>query len=951
MLVAFSAMGQVNYLDHITNKPVGETETLLTLETYDPPNYEVVANLTSQVMIIKFRNIKLGEISDLIVFRDPLLSGIQIQKVDKEEFWVKIRAKRNDLKYEILPQKRGSNLIRIKFTKPVQDKEVYDGVELTDMLRELAKGKEKLILSFDKPVQYDVIRDNTTAGAKLKVRMIGTRMVDGLIIPGAGTDMLEGIQLESRGKYLLMVISPKKYVLKLGKQTLKNPHRVILELTEDLARPVAEEKLVSSKEQVETDKMTDEEKKKAVFVSGKLEEAEHQFRIGRFKTAGLLFKNVYNFDPKSEIGVRAAFRSADSYYQAEIGRGDDADEDFVVQEYRTAINAALVADLGYEDVPRAYYNMGRAYLNKKYYADAFNQFEIILNFYADSPYSADSQFKEGLIHLNMFRYQKAVDTLNKFIKENSTAPQVSIALYKIGESQFQLKKYKEAKASFDRAWTMNGNYMKQDAELMFHMGEAYFENQDYHTARAIYEQLIDLYPKETFSNLVAIRIGDFLRAEDKVDDAIAAYEKAIVKYTKELLLIGKLRIANLKAEMPEPGPYKEAMQNYDFIINEHPLSDQVEEAMLRRGLTLALFHHYPEAVVKLEEFCKKYPDSIFVKHRIIHDRILDSIEDYITDYYQQDKYLDALGVFEQYERKYYLRPTESACYSKDGKTDEYQIRVDPILDRAPLFLIADSYYRLNLADKALGVMDLILKDEKDPLSSLVTFNKGRILESLEQPDDAQKVYAEFITKYPTHSFAPMVKKALGDAYYKVHKFDRVDRAIRIYNQTIRDYQDSEDPLEREIIPECWFALGNVYQAIGQYDNAIASFKKGLATYEHPLQDQDVQDYVIDTFYILGNLYYELNQMPEAMEVYEKAIKIWPNSEKTPWAKYQKGQIYVRYNQKDKALQIFEELESMAKDYPDALWGPLAMESRKAMINDLKFDKYLTRTPDASGKLP
>ncbi|OGG97857.1 MAG: hypothetical protein A2508_10480 [Candidatus Lambdaproteobacteria bacterium RIFOXYD12_FULL_49_8] len=60
---------------------------------------------------------------------------------------------------------------------------------------------------------------------------------------------------------------------------------------------------------------------------------------------------------------------------------------------------------------------------------------------------------------------------------------------------------------------------------------------------------------------------------------------------------------------------------------------------------------------------------------------------------------------------------------------------------------------------------------------------------------------------------------------------------------------------------------------------------------------------------------------------------------------------MRYNQKDKALQVFEELESMAKDYPDALWGPLAMESRKAMINDLKFDKYLTRTPDASGKLP
>lgn len=942
-LYAQQAEEQTNFIDRLSNQPKGELESVLTIESFEPPDYELVANLEAKILTIKFRGTKLGEIGDLLVFRDPLIAGVQLQRVDRHEYWAKVRLKHDNLTFKVLPQERGSKLVQIQFNKPPEAKDQYEGVELVDMLRELAPTKETLILTFDKPVQYDIIRDNTAPGGLIKVRMIGARMTDGLIVPGAPTDMLKGLEVENRGKYLLMVIRPKEYVLKVEKKTLTKPPRVILELVEDKDTPLSEQELITTKAQVEAEKKSEEDELRQNFVNRKLEEAEQQYRLGRFKKSGLMFKNIYNFAPTSEIGVRAAFRSADSFYQWEIAQ-KVPDHEFVVQEYKAAINAALVADQGYEDVPRAYFNMGRVYLNQKFYADAFNQFEIILQFYPESPYSAEALFNQGLLHLNMFRYEKAVETLKKFITENATAPQVPIALYKTGEAQFQIKRFKEAKDSFDRAWSMNGAYMKTDPELMFHMGEAYFENRDFHTARAIYEQLIDLYPNESFSNLVAIRIGDFLRAEDKVQDAIKAYERAIVQYTKELLLIGKMRIANLKAEMPEPGPYKEALEIYDFIIKEHPLSDQVEEAMLRKGLTLALFHHFPDAVVNLEEFCKQYPENLYVKNRIIHDRILDTITAYITDYYNQNRYLDALGVYEQYERMYYLRPTESACYSQ-AEDDEYRIRVEPIIERAPLFLIADSYYRLGLQDKALQIMDQILKDAKDPLSSLVTYNKGQILESQGRPDEAQKVFGDFIVNYPNHTYTPVVKKALGDAYYKVHKFDRVDRAIRIYNQTIRDYQESENPLEREIIPACWFALGNVYQAIGQYDNAIMSYQTALSTYEHPLQDEQVAEYIVDTFFVLGNLYYELNQMPEAMEVYERAIKLFPDSSKTPWAKYQKGQIFVRYNQKDKALKIFEELEDQAKKYPDALWGPLAIESRKAMLNDLQFDKYLNRTPD------
>ena len=150
-------------------------------------------------------------------------------------------------------------------------------------------------------------------------------------------------------------------------------------------------------------------------------------------------------------------------------------------------------------------------------------------------------------------------------------------------------------------------------------------------------------------------------------------------------------------------------------------------------------------------------------------------------------------------------------------------------------------------------------------------------------------------------------------------------------------------LEREIIPACWFALGNLYQGIGRYDDSINAYKKVISTYEHPLQSEHVDQIIINTYFVMGNLYLELNQLPEAADTYREAIKLYPQSDKTPWAKYHLGEIFLKNDQKDRALEIFQELVKEAKKFPDALWGPMAEERAQRILNDLEFDKYLTRS--------
>lgn len=945
---------QVNNLDRIKNKPKGELQTTLTFELQSSPNYEILSNFPARVMVIKFRGTLLGDVARLIAFQDPILKGLQLEEVEvvdpksgvtNLEYWAKIRTKHTNLGYRVLPDKEQKHLI-IEFTRKISKAKKTEGVELVEMLRELDPKHERLILTLDKAAQTDMILDKTQPGSHMKVRIRGAKMTPDLIIPGAPTKILKGITVEERGRYLLITIKPETYAINIEKKIVEKPeYQIILNITPDKDRLVAKEAEITIEETELKELMSQEEMKKEKFLIEKFEEAEYQFRIGEYARAGLLFRNIYNYQPLTEIGVRAVFRSADAFALEEKRKKEQGRMDFVIQQYREAINAALTANLGYEDVPRAYYGIGQAYQKAGLNINALRQYNLIQDLYPGSPFAKDAHFESGVLQMELFRFQKAIDSLENFVKENHRAPQVPAALFKIGQAEFKLKRFSDAKRSFDKAWSLDPDFMKRDPKLMFHMGEAYFENQDYATAREIYETLIDNHPNETFSNLVAIRIGDFFRAENKLGDAIKAYEKAINKYTKELHLVGRMRIANLHAENPEPDAYKKALSIYNYVIDEHPFSQQIQDALLRKGLTLSLFHHHHEAVKELERFCAKYPENIYVKNRIIQERILETIENSIKNAYNQEDYMGVLGIFEKYKHKYFTRPHLSKCFIPSEEKN-FNLQRPSLLDRAPLFLLADSSFRLGLNDKALEFYDHIDQQKTNTLSPLALFSKGVIFDLKEDFDQAQAVYQDFITRFPSHTYTPTVKKALGDSYHKVHKFDRVDRAIRIYNQTIRDYQDSDNALDREIIAPSWFALANLYQGIGKYDEAIRSYKQVLSTYEHPLEDEKVLPIVVETHFTLGNLFYELNQMPEAMAAYNEAIRLFPSSDKAPWAKYQKGQIFIKYNEKTKALKIFEELIEQAKKEPDALWGPLAVESHKLLVNDLSFEKYLGR--EASG---
>jgi tol-pal system protein YbgF len=110
---------------------------------------------------------------------------------------------------------------------------------------------------------------------------------------------------------------------------------------------------------------------------------------------------------------------------------------------------------------------------------------------------------------------------------------------------------------------------------------------------------------------------------------------------------------------------------------------------------------------------------------------------------------------------------------------------------------------------------------------------------------------------------------------------------------------------------------------GQYDRAIASFQKFLATYP----DSSLAD---NGQYWLGEAYYVNKSFPDAQAAFQKLVDKYPQSRKRPDALLKIGYCQYEAKQWDAAKQT---LSGVASQYPDSAAGHLAQQRLDKMATE------------------
>ena len=97
-------------------------------------------------------------------------------------------------------------------------------------------------------------------------------------------------------------------------------------------------------------------------------------------------------------------------------------------------------------------------------------------------------------------------------------------------------------------------------------------------------------------------------------------------------------------------------------------------------------------------------------------------------------------------------------------------------------------------------------------------------------------------------------------------------------------------------------MGDAYVKSGIYDDAVGAYKSAL--------DKDPTD--IETMVALADIFYKTKNYPDAINYYEKSIKL--SSGKNADAYFRLGECYILQQNNDQAKKVFSELKTKFPKY-------------------------------------
>ena len=881
--------------------------------------HSIVANPTKRVLVVKFSNALPAFPNDKrdFAFNHPFVEGVSFERIGERESWAKVKLRTPHLVFNLVSDPREDRVIVGFKLAPAGDSIVLTGIRLA------RRGKgSRLVLDLTGLPKIEGEQD----GPLFQIRLIG--VVPRLITPAQVRDrnvaVLETVAL---GKDTIVRVKTLRKGLQPQAKAFPGPPRLVIDFQPGTAkigrypfRPVqrAPPRLPDTGDTPESQLLA-QWAKKAPLLEANYRRGLLEYERRNFRRAYRLFLQVFDAIPKKEFGVRALFRAADAQHellmaiQAKNFHGN-------ISNYQSAIQFSVRQKRPKSDhIARALYKIGRAYQLMGFEFESNVQYEILQkDFPLNIPFTPTSYYYQGLNFIRLKKPEKAISALNTFLQSN-TAPELEgPALYRLGDAFYNLKQFPQAMARFNLARKLDPDFPARRPELLFHMGETYYENADFEQSRVFYRSLLERYPQKSFSKLVGLRLGDFLREEGKENEAIAIYRQVIRNAPREVRLRGKLRIANLLGNRPEGRELDESLRFFDEIIAEGKGTVVIQEALLRKGLTLTLHGRHQEAIDTFEKLGADYPEGPFTRDNLIKSNIEENLRAMISNLYAGKKYIEALKIYTKYQRKYF----------RDFRFPFSQ------------FLIGRSYHQLGLYDEAIGLYDTVLKGEKaGPLASMLEIQKAHSYLEKDDLGAAETALLKFINTRKDDVYRIDAQVLLGRVHFTQRRYQE---ARKSYQLILDEFQKTKDAKIGESLAEVQFELGQVNKELGRTKEALDSYRNSVATFQHPIQGPNVPKFIPKAHFLAGDMLFDLNQNQEAIEAYRQALKTYPGHERTPWARYQIGLIYRRTGEDRKALEEFNKLLELAKAKPGELWVPLARENQRDLANKLGYQEYLNQ---------
>ena len=212
---------------------------------------------------------------------------------------------------------------------------------------------------------------------------------------------------------------------------------------------------------------------------------------------------------------------------------------------------------------------------------------------------AEAQYRGG-------HYKEASRYQQEYVKNvDQSDSNYGLAQYNLGYSLFEQKRYADAKKAFENAARSNTLSKDLVADAYNRIGDTQYYLRDFAGAQASYDQAMKLDKTagdySMFNKGIAMGMGHNYADEVKQMDAlIKAYPKS------DLIPQAMLEKANALALMDN---YQDALTAYDALLKKYPRSSEARKGMLQTALVNQALGKEDAAVEAYKQVIKQYPTS------------------------------------------------------------------------------------------------------------------------------------------------------------------------------------------------------------------------------------------------------------------------------------------------------------------------------------------------------
>ena len=471
-----------------------------------------------------------------------------------------------------------------------------------------------------------------------------------------------------------------------------------------------------------------------------------------------------------------------------------------------------------------------------------------------SYYQADLNFKLG-------KFEKAIELAQAQMKKSSPSEKAELSKI-IGESYFNLQKYKEAIPYLTEYKGKNGKWSNTD---YYQLGYAYYKQNDFEKAISEFNKIVG--GDNSVAQNAYYHLGESYVNLGKKQEALNAFRNASqMDYDLKIQEDAWLNYAKISYEIGNP--YQSVPQVLTSYMDKYPQNSnkaEIETLLIDSYITSK---NYKEAL-RLLEGKNSFENKVALQKVAFYRGI---------EIYNEGNYKEAKALFEKA-----VKEPRDAKFTARGT-----------------FWKAETDYELGNYDEALiGFKQFKQQSEaaSTPEMTNIDYNLGYTYFKQKNYSKSTEHFKSFVNQNKED------KLRLNDAYLRLGdgyfvSSDYKD-AIGAYDKAIALKQIEPDYAD--------FQKAMSYGYIGQGNTKIQELNNFINKYsKSSLRD--------DAMYELANSYVKANQNDKAIAMYDRLISEYKNSVFNSKSVLRQGLIYYNASQNEQALSKFK---NVAKNYPNS----------------------------------